>query len=73
MNLSRAESSTTVIFTNRGEAALDELATVLTAHCSNSSEDIGRVLDEVMDTHLDDLAASLDAIAAATARREQLH
>jgi hypothetical protein len=73
MNTSRADSSAGITFTNRGEWALDELATVLTAHCSNTPEGIARVLDEVMHTSLDDLAAALSAITAAADRRHQLH
>lgn len=68
----RADSSTSVRFTNRGEAALDELATILTAHCSNTPEGIARLLDLVMHTHLDDLAASLDSLARAIEGRQQV-
>lgn len=68
-NRNRAGESMIVQFTDRGEAALDELAAVLTARCSNSPEGIARVLDEVMHTPMRDLTASLDAIAAAARRR----
>lgn len=73
MDTSRADSSASVTFTKRGEAALDELATVLTAHCRKTPEGVARVLDEVMHTPLDDLTASLDSIASVTERRQQLH
>jgi hypothetical protein len=69
MTKTRVDDSTLITFTNRGEAALDELATVLTAHCSHTPEGIVRVLDEVMHTPLDDLAAALSAIVDATSRR----
>jgi hypothetical protein len=71
MTTSRADDSTALTFTVRGEAALDELATVLVAHCSGTPEGIARVLDEVMHTPLDDLAAALSAIAGAAERRHQ--
>ncbi len=64
MSTSRADSSASVTFTDEGAVALDELATLLTANCSKTPEGIVGVLDEVMHTHLDDLAASLDTIAA---------
>ena len=48
MSVPRATDGVAVRFTNRGDAVLDELATVLTAHCSRTPEGIARVLDEVM-------------------------
>ena len=70
MSVPRAGDEVAVRFTNRGDAALNELATVLTARCSRTPESIARVLDEVMHTPLDDLAAALDAIVAAVHDRE---
>jgi hypothetical protein len=60
-----------IAFTPRGEAALDELATALTAHCSHTPDGIARVLDEVLHTPLADLADALTAIAAAAHTRDQ--
>lgn len=70
MSITRAGDNEQIQFTHRGDAALDELAMVLTAHCSRTPEGIARVLDEVMHTPLDDLAAALDAIVKAVNRRE---
>ena len=58
-----------VVFTPRGEAALDQLATVLTAHCSGTPEGIAKVLDQVMHTDMDDLAEALTVIAEASEHR----
>ena len=58
-----------VRFTPRGEAALDQLATVLTAHCSGTPEGIARVLDQVMHADLTELAEALTAIAEASQGR----
>jgi hypothetical protein len=58
-----------VVFTPRGEAALDQLATVLTAHCSGTPEGIAKVLDQVMHADMADLAEALTAIAEASEHR----
>lgn len=58
-----------VVFTPRGEVALDQLATVLTAHCSGTPEGIAKVLDQVMHADMTDLAEALTAIAGASEHR----
>ena len=58
-----------VRFTPRGEAALDQLATVLTAHCSGTPEGVAMVLDRVMHADMTDLAEALTAIAEASEAR----
>jgi hypothetical protein len=58
-----------VFFTPRGEAALDQLATVLTAHCSGTPEGIAQVLDKVMHADMADLTEALTAIAEASEQR----
>lgn len=58
-----------VRFTPRGEAALDLLATVLTAHCSGTPQGIAMVLDQVMHADMTDLAEALTAIAEASEER----
>lgn len=58
-----------VVFTPRGEAAFDQLATVLTAHCSGTPEGIAKVLDQVMHADMSDLAEALTAIAEASDQR----
>lgn len=58
-----------VMFTPRGEAALDQLGTVLTAHCSGTPEGIAKVLDQVMHADMTDLAEALTAIAEASEHR----
>jgi hypothetical protein len=58
-----------IAFTPRGEAALDQLATVLTAHCSGTPEGIAQVLDKVMHADMADLAEALTAIAEASEHR----
>lgn len=60
-----------VQFTCRGQAALNELATVLTARCSHSPEGVVEILDHVMHADLNDLAEAFSAIGAALdARRD---
>lgn len=67
-----AATSGVVRFTPRGNAALDLLATVLTAHCSGTPEGIAMVLDQVMHADLADLAEALSAIVDATEQRTHL-
>lgn len=64
-----AAVSGVVVFTPGGEAALDQLATVLTAHCSGTPEGIAKVLDQVMHADMADLAEALIAIAEASEHR----
>lgn len=64
-----AATSGVVVFTPRGKAALDQLATVLTAHCSGTPEGIAMVLEEVMHADMADLAEALTAIAEASEHR----
>jgi hypothetical protein len=64
-----AAASGFVVFTPRGEAALDQLATVLTAHCSGTPEGIAKVLEEVMHADMGDLTKALTAIAQASEHR----
>jgi len=66
-----AAVSAVVVFTPRGEAAPDQLATVLTAHCSGTPEGIAKVLDQVMHANMTDLAEALTAIAEASEHRAQ--
>lgn len=58
-----------VVFTPRGKVALDQLATVLTAHCSSTPEGIAMVLEKVMHADMTDLAEALTAIAEASEHR----
>ena len=64
-----AAASGVVVFTPRGKGALDQLATVLTAHCSGTPEGIAMVLEEVMHADMADLAEALTAIAEASEHR----
>lgn len=64
-----AVPSGVVRFTPRGEAALDRLATVLTAHCSGTPEGLANVMDQVMHADMTDLAEALTAIAEAYEER----
>jgi hypothetical protein len=64
-----AAASGVVVFTARGKVALDQLATVLTAHCSGTPEGIAMVLEEVLHADMADLAEALTAIAEASEHR----
>lgn len=52
-----------VTFTNRGERALDALATVLTHRMARTPQGIADVLEHVYRADVDELCAALDAIA----------
>lgn len=58
-----------IVFTPRGAAALDQLATVLTARCSGTPEGIAQVLDQVLHADMGDLTEALTAIAEASEHR----
>ena len=60
----------TVRFTARGEAALDALATALTARCSGTPQDIATVLDQVLHADIDQLAAALTEVSEACTSAE---
>lgn len=51
-----------ITFTNRGERALDALATVLTHRMARTPQGIADVLERVYRTDVDELCAALDAI-----------
>jgi len=57
----RANDSTQVTFTERGEAALDELAAALTADIPQDPAAIAAVLDRVLSADIEDLAAAVTA------------
>lgn len=58
-----------VTFTARGEQALDELASRLAAECDGTTESITSLLDQVLTTDVDDLAAALDIADPGTQAR----
>ncbi len=68
MTTSRAEDSTQVRFTPRGEAAIEDLATVLMAGCDATTESIVQVFDDVMHTPLDDLTDALSRVVTGASR-----
>lgn len=49
-----------VTFTTRGEQALDELARRLAAECDGTTDSITSLLEKVLTTDVDDLAAAFD-------------
>lgn len=56
----RSEASPGVVeFTAAGEAALDDLAASLAADCDGSAESITEILDRVLDSSIEELAAQL--------------
>ena len=57
----RANDSTQVTFTERGEVALDELAAALTADIPQDPAAIAAVLEQVMSADIEDLAAAVTA------------
>ena len=52
-----------VRFTQRGEEALDALATDMVAQCDGTPEGIAQLLDQVLHADLGQLASALTAIA----------
>jgi hypothetical protein len=71
MSTSPAENPVTgvVAFTARGEAALDELAAILTAQCDGTPEGIAELLNQVLDADIAQLAEALNEAAGASRRR----
>lgn len=77
MSTSSASDSTpdprpgVVTFTARGERALDELASRLAAQCDGTTESITSLLEQVLTTDVDDLAAALDIAGPGTQARNR--
>jgi hypothetical protein len=67
--LNRAATGGVIAFTPRGEAALDQLATVISARCSTTPEGIAKVLDQVMHADMTELVDALTAIASESEQR----
>jgi hypothetical protein len=68
-SLDETVASGVIAFTPRGEDALDQLATVLSARCSTTPEGIAKVLDQVMHADMTELVDALTAIADASEQR----
>ncbi len=60
-----------VTFTARGAQALDILASLLVAECDGTTEGITSLLEQVLTTDVEDLAAALDAAADPASRARE--
>lgn len=71
MSAPHDDSTAGITFTERGEAALDELAAALAEGHDGTTEGVAKVLDQVLKTDLDRLTTALSVTAArqATQRR----
>ncbi len=68
MTTSRADDTVRLRFTPRGEAAIADLAAVLTADCDATTESIAQVFDDVMHTPLDELTDALNRVVTGASR-----
>jgi len=63
MSTSRADNTMSITFTDRGEAAIEDLAAAVAAQCDGSPEGVEETLRTVMHDDLDQLALALSEAA----------